>query len=545
MSKNNFEGGSAPPPYTMPDVQINNKDMLNPERYEPDIKSYKENNVFQAYDTEDKRLAHLEKLNTIERIKFDHKLYLIGFGGEGRPFLYLFFKRVDIDPKNIIIIDLRDVSKEAEYWSSLGATVISNTKITQDNYRTLLAGIERDDIIVDAAIEIDSIDLLKFCEEKGCDFVNSCIENWDFKDQTDAEKYSLMYKHKELEAVNAKYAGKQNTNFVISMGCNPGNVSIWVKIGLLKIAKEYNIDSKKYKSWAELSRALGVKTIHVSEKDTQIVNNPKRVNEYMNTWGGMGEAYFEEAMGCVEASWGTHEKLKFKEEEIVPEPDNYLIWKKKGGYVKAQSWVPQYGRFFGNIIRHDESYTIGRTLTVKDNSGKTIYKPSVYYVYNPTQEANASLEELKERNHKLQDHYRFMTDEIIDGRDILGLTYYLENGDVFWVGSMLTIHEARKIFPPEYHKFINATNTTVSAGILSAVLEIIRLDKKGKKLGLISPDDLPWYKIIYDQIGYLGDFVFMKTDFSNIISDNRFGRPYKLSKNWQFDEFLVDEDFTK
>jgi homospermidine synthase len=52
-----------------------------------------------------------------------------------------------------------------------------------------------------------------------------------------------------------------------------------------------------------------------------------------------------------------------------------------------------------------------------------------------------------------------MTDEIIDGRDVLGLTYYLENGEVFWIGSTLGIDEARKLFDSEFNDYVNATNT--------------------------------------------------------------------------------------
>lgn len=93
------------------------------------------------------------------------------------------------------------------------------------------------------------------------------------------------------------------------MGCNPGNVSVWVKCGLESIAKKKGIT--KWESWADLSRQLGVQTIHVSERDTQRSNRPKELNEYCNTWGGTGEAYFEEALGPVEASWGTHENNDF------------------------------------------------------------------------------------------------------------------------------------------------------------------------------------------------------------------------------------------
>ena len=42
-----------------------------------------------------------------------------------------------------------------------------------------------------------------------------------------------------------------------------------------------------------------------------------------------------------------------------------------------------------------------------------------------------------------------MTEEIIDGRDILGCTFYLENGEVYWIGSTLCIEEARNYFDDE------------------------------------------------------------------------------------------------
>lgn len=67
----------------------------------------------------------------------------------------------------------------------------------------------------------------------------------------------------------------------------------------------------------------------MSERDTQRSDRPKELNEYCNTWGGTGEAYFEEALGPVEASWGTHENDNFcKQDTVVLEDYRYLIWKK-------------------------------------------------------------------------------------------------------------------------------------------------------------------------------------------------------------------------
>lgn len=53
---------------------------------------------------------------------------------------------------------------------------------------------------------------------------------------------------------------------------------------------------------------IGVKVIHCSERDTQISDKPKLVNEFVNTWSV--EGFFEESIAPAEMGWGTHEKRK-------------------------------------------------------------------------------------------------------------------------------------------------------------------------------------------------------------------------------------------
>ena len=57
---------------------------------------------------------------------------------------------------------------------------------------------------------------------------------------------------------------------------------------------------------------------------------------------------------------------------------------------------------------------------------------------------------LKEKNYKYQDNTRLFTKDIIDGRDELGLTFFLGNGDIFWIGSLLDIDEARDIYENKF-----------------------------------------------------------------------------------------------
>ena len=59
--------------------------------------------------------------------------------------------------------------------------------------------------------------------------------------------------------------------------------------------------------WAALSHKLGVKTIHIAERDTQVCGtNPKKPGEFVNTWSVDG--FISEGCQPAELGWGSHEK---------------------------------------------------------------------------------------------------------------------------------------------------------------------------------------------------------------------------------------------
>lgn len=85
--------------------------------------------------------------------------------------------------------------------------------------------------------------------------------------------------------------------------------------------------------WPLLAMLLGVKVMHISERDTQISSTPKKVNEFVNTWSceGIYEegkaplhfrkkkirleinffvffCRFSKGVAPAEIGWGTHEK---------------------------------------------------------------------------------------------------------------------------------------------------------------------------------------------------------------------------------------------
>ena len=117
---------------------------------------------------------------------------------------------------------------------------------------------------------------------------------------------------------------------------------------------------------------LGVKVIHCSERDTQITDQPKQVDEFVNTWSI--EGFREEGTTTAEMGWGTHEKelppLRLRapgrpEEPDLPGADGH---EHLGALVGAQLYIR------GMVVRHGEAFTISDKLTVWEG-GKAVYRP--------------------------------------------------------------------------------------------------------------------------------------------------------------------------
>ena len=114
-----------------------------------------------------------------------------------------------------------------------------------------------------------------------------------------------------------------------------------------------------------LARALGVKVIHCSERDTQVASIPKAVDEFVNTWSV--EGFHEEGTTTAEMGWGTHEKwlppMAYRHTEG---PRNQICLARMGINTWVRSWVPIPGSIHGMVIRHGEAFSISESLTVEE-----------------------------------------------------------------------------------------------------------------------------------------------------------------------------------
>lgn len=121
-------------------------------------------------------------------------------------------------------------------------------------------------------------------------------------------------------------------------------------------------------------------------------------------------------MGPSESSLGVHETIMRDESLFCPGGlmDHFAVWNYSGFEMTALTVVPyeslQVVR--GYIVRHDESYTIGRAMTSEDGS----YAPSVYYVYHPSEATCKAVERLRVTGDRVFS-YHLMAKGIVGGRD--------------------------------------------------------------------------------------------------------------------------------
>ena len=484
-------------------------------------------------------------------MKFDGKILIIGCGSVSQCAIPLVLKLIDIAPEKITVMDFVDNRPHIKDAIEKGVNYTME-RVTPDNYEALLrkyAG--PGDMIIDLAWNIDCLAMIKWCRDNQILYINTSVEDWDpYKDdeRNDPTKYTLYSRHMEIRSKLQEWGeNKGAPTAIVDHGANPGLVSHFTKVALIDIAKkilkekpndlrreqlETNLKNRKF---AKLAQLEGVKIIHISERDTQITSNPKKVNEFVNTWSI--EGFFEEGVAPVELGWGTHE-------HYVPQnayfyktgPQNQICLTSLGMRTWVRSWVPS-GEITGMVIRHGEAFGISDRLTVWED-GKAVYRPTVHYAYCPSNVAINSLHELEMRQYKLQEKQRIMSDEIIDGRDELGVLLMGHDFTSWWCGSLLDIHEARKLVPHQ-----QATTLQVAISVVAAAIWMIKNPNKG----FLLPDDVDHEEILKIAVPYIKPFVSQPVDWTPLKNLNTKFTKFDIIKPqeedvWQFVTFLVNQD---
>jgi len=482
-------------------------------------------------------------------VEFGKRILFVGYGAVAQCTLPILMKHMKVSPRNVTVMDFEDRRKVLAPWTKKGVQFVQK-KITRANMKAVLGKhVGEGDVVVDLAWNIDACEILQWCHDHGVLYVNTSVEVWDPYEGAENKhptERTLYWRHMNLRRMTAGWKEKGPTA-VLEHGANPGLISHFTKQGLLDIGKKMLKDGKatgrdaeeiqqlmKDQSWNRLARKLGVKVIHCSERDTQITNVPKKVDEFVNTWSI--EGFREEGTTTAEMGWGTHEKeLPPYAVEHESGPRNQICLSRMGMNTWVVSWVPNYC-IHGMVVRHGEAFSISDKLTVWEG-GKAVYRPTVHYAYCPSDSAIASLNELRGYDYKLQPNLRILNDEITSGSDILGALIMGHPYNSWWVGSDLSIEESRRLVPHQ-----NATTMQVAISVVAAVLWMV----KNPDRGVLVPDDLPHEFVLKIAKPYLGKWISRASPWTPLAHYTNafegFNNPQvDVSDPWQFKNFLVTD----
>jgi homospermidine synthase len=462
-------------------------------------------------------------------------IVMIGFGSIGRGTLPLIERHFTFDRTRLTVIDPSDADRRLV--DERGYAFLQKA-VTRDNYRDLLGPLLAKGggrpFIVNLSVDTSSLDLMKYAREIGALYIDTVVEPWlGFYFDTSAPPASRS-NYALRETVRAeKRANPGGSTAVSCCGANPGMVSWFVKAALLNLARDTGVTVDKPTSrdgWAKLMQRLGVKGVHIAERDTQRAKNPKPRGVFVNTWSV--EGFVSEGQQPAELGWGTHETwmpANAGSHETGCRAAIYLL--QPGADTRVRSWCPTPGAQFGFLVTHNESISIADYYTVGDPA-EPEFRPTCHYAYHPADDAVLSLHEMFGAAGRRQPEIHILDEnEIVDGIDELGVLLYGHARNAYWFGSQLSIEETRALCP-----YQNATGLQVSSAVLAGMVWAL----ENPQAGIVEADEMDHERCLEVQSPYLGPVKGYYTDWTPL--DGRpgfFPEDIDPSEPWSFRNVLV------
>ena len=450
-------------------------------------------------------------------IKFDRRIVQFGFGAVGKSFYEKIKKEIEFNENEYFVITMDNFEFEA--FANLGGMVANfiNQEITKENFKEVFGKYLREgDLLIDFADTVGTKDILEWCAQNNIMYLNTgeadWPENWYSIFNENVLKNEIRKKHNENSQTN-KYP------IVLQHGNNPGLVSHFVKAGIEYIAKTQCRKDKelrrliKENEFNKAAQKLGIKQIHVNDIDLQEVKKEEKDNSLYSTW--CIDSFFFEMLSEATVNFGMHEKIDLKNEDckLLDFENGFLEMKNLAADIKCRTYYPG-GNFEGYLVPHEEIITIAKGLEVKEGN-KTIYRPSVMFLYSPCEAAKQYIKNSKVNDFLNPDPNKPQDCENVDGLSIVrGYVYpekaeivYQEKikagteyvgvlliGDNFnpvWVGNRIEMPYLYKKKKDSYWQ--TPTITPVAMSALAATCWMIKNKEKG---GIYFPDDIKEYKDI-------------------------------------------------
>ena len=469
--------------------------------------------------------------------RIDGPIVMIGFGSIGKGTLPLIERHFEFDRSRMVVIDPSDRDRTLVEQKGIG---FIHQAVTRENYRALLTPLltkgSGRGFCVNLSVDTSSLDIMKLCRELGVLYIDTVVEPWPgfyFDAAAEPEARTNNALRAEVRAEKQKTPG--GSTAVSCCGANPGMVSWFVKQALLNLATDLDHPFEEpgpedRQGWAQLMHDLGVKGIHIAERDTQRSTRPKPMNVFVNTWSV--EGFMSEGMQPAELGWGTHEKWlpeNGRLHQLGSRAGAYLL--QPGANTRVRSWCPTPGAQYGFLVTHNEAISIADYFTLSQGS-TVLYRPTCHYAYHPANDAVLSLDEvfgsgaLHPKAHHILDE-----SEIVDGIDELGVLLYGHARNAYWYGSQLSVGETRDLAPHQ-----NATGLQVTSAVLAGMAWAL----ENPNAGIVEADEVDYRRCLEVQLPYLGPVNGYYTDWTPLTGrPGLFPEDIDESDPWQFRNVLV------
>ncbi|WP_315925379.1 homospermidine synthase [Mesorhizobium sp. SP-1A] len=465
-------------------------------------------------------------------------IVMIGFGSIGRGTLPLIERHFKFDRSRMVVIDPSEANRRLA--DERGIAFVKEA-ITKENYRKVLEPLLTrgggQGFCVNLSVDTGSVDLMRFCRELGALYVDTVVEPWlGFYFDADADNASRTNYALRESLLAEKRRKPGGPTAVSTCGANPGMVSWFVKQALVNLSNDLGLDFEEpaqhdREGWARLMQKAGVKGIHIAERDTQLTKKPKPLNVFWNTWSV--EGFIAEGLQPAELGWGTHEKwMPANAKEHKEGCKAAIFLEQPGANTRVRSWCPTPGAQYAFLVTHNEAISIADFFTVRGDGGKALYRPTCHYAYHPCNDAVLSLDEMFGAAGKAQPVQHVLDeDELVEGKDELGVLLYGHGRNAYWYGSQLSLEEARRLAP-----YQNATGLQVTSAVLAGMVWAL----ENPEAGIVEADETDYRRCLEVQLPYLGPVNGYYTDWTPLE-----GRPGLFPEDidaedpWQFRNILV------
>ena len=452
--------------------------------------------------------------------RIDGTIVIIGFGSIGMGTLPLIERHFEYDASRLTVID---PDPDMGNWLRQHRINHVNVALTRENYREVLGGLfgGGPGFCVNVSVDVSSLDVMTFCREIGVLYIDTVVEPWagyyfETPDNEARTNYALR------QAVRDEATRNPGGPTAVSCcGANPGMVSWFVKEALLRLASDLGQETTAptaREDWARLMRDLGVKGLHIAERDTQVRLRPRPRGTFVNTWSV--EGFIAEGLQPAELGWGSFEPWFPEIGHRHERGCRSAIWlERPGAITRVHTWCPTPGPQFGFLVTHNEAISISDYYTV-GNPAAPVFRPTCHYAYHPCDEAVLSLEEMFGSGRKQARQEILTADEIAEGGDELGVLLFGHERNALWYGSRLSNAEARQLAPLQ-----NATGLQVSSAIIAGMVWAL----ENPTAGIVETDEIDHVRCLDIQRPYLGAVEAHYTDWT------------PLSDRWELFPEDIDE----